>query len=121
MKVELDKLTVTTVEAEIPDKCPKCGASFFEEESLRENQYTASNQNCNMVEGEARLDEYGSSDEIYDCQYVVGYQCANCHHVLVSTEGEPTKTTEVGAVGADEFEEHLEQAALSDDDPNKRD
>ncbi len=103
MKVQLDKITVTTVEAELPETCPNCKADLTEEESLREDQYTASNQRCQMIPNEDRLDEYGSSEECYDLQYVVGYACAKCDHILVSTE-ESSSTKQETANGAAELE-----------------
>jgi hypothetical protein len=88
IKIELEKITTTKVEAELPDECPNCGADFTdpEELNLREDGYTAGSQNCCISDDGEHLDEYDAGDFYYEAGIVTGYRCACCDHVLASTE-----------------------------------
>ena len=71
---------------ELPDKCPKCGKNFHEDESLTEECYMAAEQTCKI--GEDGLIDYEETTikDFPEAQYVNAYKCSGCGHKLVEAE-----------------------------------
>jgi len=89
MRVKLDKISVTEVEVELPEKCPECGQVIGApggETSLVEHQLTGSNQDL-VVSGDTMEDASYDSVEDVDCAHVTGVACGKCGCVLATTEG----------------------------------
>jgi len=95
MKVELDRVTATKVEMEIPLACPKCGQDFHgnpdddTETTLLEMQLSSTDQQCAVLvnkDGEHFLDNYGDGDQIDSGTFVTGVQCGSCRWILATTE-----------------------------------
>jgi hypothetical protein len=80
MRVALQRLTVETVSVDLPEHCPQCHASFRRMDALTEEQWVASAQSCQIVDGDAgpRLDDYTSGDDAEDV-ITVGYSCSACN------------------------------------------
>ncbi|MES2339237.1 MAG: hypothetical protein V4537_14180 [Pseudomonadota bacterium] len=94
MKVALQRIVLTEVEADVPDACPECGADFKAVEmNLVEESYVASSQGCFMSSAGDRLLDYDVGEFHYEADIVVGYQC-RCGHVLASTEGAASDPTD---------------------------
>lgn len=87
MKVKLDKLTVTEVEAELPERCPECEADLTENDALKEDQFVGSEQQGRLTADGP--DCSGYFENATEPTYVVAYRCGNCDHTLVTTEEPP--------------------------------
>jgi DNA-directed RNA polymerase subunit RPC12/RpoP len=86
MKIKLDRVTAVEVEVELPETCPGCGLDFHDEDSLKEDQFIGSEQSGRLVDGSPECCEgYENGTQPV---YVVGYRCAECGEVLVTTEDE---------------------------------
>lgn len=88
MIVTLDRLTITPVEAALPEACPDCGQDFAEPSGLVEFGYVASSQPCQIVTegGVQAVSDYESGDVIAELALTVGYRCGGCNAVMVSTD-----------------------------------
>ena len=86
MKAMLDQLTVTQIEIEIPAACPECHVAFDEHGALTQFCWSAGNAECCINSQDDIIDFSGGTDYV-DCEdYVTGYRCTACGHILASTE-----------------------------------
>jgi hypothetical protein len=89
MKVALDKLTVTRLELDLPERCPTCGHDLREEDGLREDQYVGSDQRGRLTDEGPEI--AGQYENAIAPTWVVAYACGECGEVLVNSD-EPTAT-----------------------------
>ena len=84
MKYKLDKITVTEVEVEIPDKCPGCGADFTDEkdDNLEVQGWMAVAWSA-FIDGDGELDVMrGDQTQVACDRYEDTVMCRRCDHVI---------------------------------------
>jgi hypothetical protein len=79
-KYWLDKLTVESVEFEIPENCPECGEKV---EEVRGWSYD-SFKNYGVLEADGDVDWYDQKGG--EGSYMVAIHCGSCGHELAATE-----------------------------------
>jgi rubredoxin len=101
VKLQVDKLVVTTVEVELPDTCPGCGVDFHGDKGaefpLLEHQLIGAEQVARICRDEA---EHGDAFENgTEPLLVTGYQCSKCGYVLIEEYFEPSSSAAPNGAG----------------------
>jgi hypothetical protein len=101
MKIQLDQVVVTSVEADLPTVCPRCGTDLTADGALEEQQLCFGSQACAIV-GDV-VDDHDAT-ESGDCAYVTGFRCGHCREDLVSEKIEEHQAAAQSQAPADEGE-----------------
>lgn len=94
MIVTLDRLTITPVEATLPEACPECGQDFAEPSGLIEIGYMAVHRTCQIISerGVTVVSERETAEVIDELSFATAFRCGGCRKILVTASGEETAT-----------------------------
>lgn len=80
----LDRLTVESVDVELPEACPECGQDFAEPSALIEIGYMATRRTCRLVTGRGVtvVSEHETADVTDELAFATGYMCGGCRKMV---------------------------------------
>ena len=85
MKVTLDIIPEDAIkqrEVDLPDRCPECDADLHEFGALRDVCWTSTTSACHIA-GDEVLEYEGESEEYYEAQYTVDFECTSCGNSIL--------------------------------------
>ena len=87
--VALQVVAVSAATAELPERCPHCGADLTQPVSLRECGWLSEERPCQLVASELGVhpENYEMPTTFNECVLVTGFRCAGCNTMLVGEEG----------------------------------
>jgi hypothetical protein len=81
-KVTISIVGVTTIEIEIPDKCPECGADLTETESIRETGYVAYSSPGHIEKDPRQVAIQCENETDFADSMITRHECLACSHTL---------------------------------------